>query len=55
MKNVLGGGHVMGKKKTATEKSYHSNAYGFVRSNIYLNHLEWNETLMKMVEPNVVA
>jgi hypothetical protein len=41
------------KKKTATEKSYHSN--GFVRSNIYLNHLEWNETLMKTVEPNVVA
>ena len=42
-----------GKKKTATEKTYHS--YGFVCSSIYWNHLKWNETLMKTVEPNVVA
>ena len=42
-----------GKKKTAIEKSYHS--YGFVCSSIYWNHLKWNETLMKTVEPNVVA
>ena len=37
------------KKKPATEKSYHS--YGFVCSSIYWNHLKWNETLMKTVEP----
>ena len=47
---LLGGGHIMGKK-TATEKSYHSN--GFVCSNIYLNHLKWNKTLMKTIEANV--
>ena len=42
-----------GSTDILSEKSYHSN--GFVRNNIYLNHLKWNETLMKTVEPNVVA
>ena len=33
--------------------SHHSN--GLVRININLNHLKWNESLMKTVEPDVVA
>ena len=33
--------------------SHHSN--GLISINIYLNHLKWNESLMKTVEPHVVA
>ena len=33
--------------------SHHSN--GLIRFNVHLNHLKWNESLMKMVEPDVVA
>ena len=67
-KNMKGGGarereKIKGKKnqrvlyimrgEDCNRKSYHSN--GLVCSNIYLNHLKWNETLMKTVKPNVVA
>ena len=33
--------------------SHHSN--GLIRFNVHLNHLKWNESLMKTVEPGVVA
>ena len=33
--------------------SHHSN--GLIRFNVHLNHLKWNESLMKTVEPDVVA
>ena len=32
--------------------SHHSN--GLIRFNVHLNYLKWNESLMKMVEPDVV-
>ena len=33
--------------------SHHSN--GLIRINVHLNHLKWNESLMKTVEKDVVA
>ena len=33
--------------------SHHSN--GLIRFNVHLNHLKWNESLMKTVEPDVEA
>ena len=44
-KNVCEGHH--------QRSSHHSN--GLIRFNVHLNHLKWNESLMKTVEPDVVA
>ena len=35
--------------------SHHNCSNWFAQNNIHLNHLKWNESLMKMVEPDVVA
>ena len=50
---VGGGGHIMGKIKL--QQKSHNAAMDWYTKYIYLNYLKWNETLMKMVEPNVVA
>ena len=48
----------MNKKMCVGRGDHHRcshNSNGFVRINIHLNHLKWNESLMKTVELDVVA
>ena len=49
--------NITSKKKNVCERHHHKRSYsnGLISINIYLSHLKWNESLMKTVEPDVVA
>ena len=48
----------MSKTKNVCEGHHHRSSHhsnGLISINVYLNHLKWNASLMKMVEPDVVV